>query len=344
MAEISTFPHSGLSYPDINFKIFSQGVKNISHLAQFKTTGVEVLQEKALRVSLYSQRLDVIVRESLSSLQVKLENTLALTYFTTLEEIDEALISQDIDEESKSEMRKERINIIKNLSNDITQLKQLFIEKTELLDKSSSDLHNVVIIEGTDKVLQAEQLRQKQLTEDIATKELERKEIEKKRDKIIEALDVIREHNLVDAFKDLIPTGENLSELDLAKPEIELLKQSLEISKKLLGQFSEGLKYIDLTDARKKLDNQIDTASTRLTELNRQLEQSEKLIAGVNAIIKIDQEKSAVVVEAEKLSRAWHIFIHEITALQGTSLNEVELSKPLIKQQIYLESLIKQLI
>lgn len=129
MAEISTFPHSGLSYPDINIKIFSQGVKNISHLAQFKTTGVEVLQEKALRVSLYAQRLDVIVRDSLSSLQVKLENTLALTYFTTLEEIDEALISQDIDEESKSEMRKERINIIKNLANDIAQLKQLFIEK-----------------------------------------------------------------------------------------------------------------------------------------------------------------------------------------------------------------------
>lgn len=109
-----------------------------------------------------------------------------------------------------------------------------------------------------------------------------------------------------------------------------------------MGQFSEGLKYIDLTDARKKLDNQIDTASTRLIELNRQLEQSEKLISGVNAVIKIDQEKSAVVAEAEKLSRAWHIFIHEITALQGTSLNEVELSKPLIEQQIYLESLIKQ--
>ncbi|MHA3360996.1 pore-forming cytotoxin subunit YaxB [Yersinia enterocolitica] len=342
MAGISTFPHSGLSYPDINIKIFSQGVKNISHLAQFKTTGVEVLQEKALRVSLYSQRLDVVVRESLSSLQVKLENTLALTYFTTLEEIDEALISQDIDEESKSEMRKERINIIKNLANDIAQLKQLFIEKTELLDKSSSDLHNVVIIEGTDQVLQAEQSRQKQLTADIATKELERKEIEKKRDKIIEALDVIREHNLVDAFKDLIPTGENLSELDLAKPEIELLKQSLEITKKLLGQFSEGLKYIDLTDARKKLDNQIDTASTRLIELNRQLEQSERLISGVNAVIKIDQEKSAVVAEAEKLSRAWHIFIHEIAALEGTSLDEAGLSKPLIKQQIYLESLIKQ--
>ncbi|CNG32957.1 Uncharacterised protein [Yersinia enterocolitica] len=151
----------------------------------------------------------------------------------------------------------------------------------------------MVIIEGTDKVLQAEQLRQKQLTEDIATKELERKEIEKKRDKIIEALDVIRDHNLVDAFKDLIPTGENLSELDLAKPEIELLKQSLEITKKLLEQFSVGLKYIDLTDARKKLDNQIDTTSTRLIELNRQLEQSERLISGVNAVIKIDQEKKS---------------------------------------------------
>lgn len=342
MAEINTFPYSALGYPDVNLKDLTQGIKNISHLVQLKTEGIEVLQEKAQRINLYSQRLDTIIRESLSILQVKLKNTLALTYFTTLEEIDKALISLDIDEESKSEMRKERINIIKNLANDIAQLKQLFIEKTELLDKSSSDLHNVVIIEGTDKVLQAEQLRQKQLTEDIATKELERKEIEKKRDKIIEALDVIRDHNLVDAFKDLIPIGENLSELDLAKPEIELLKQSLEITKKLLEQFSVGLKYIDLTDARKKLDNQIDTTSTRLIELNRQLEQSERLISGVNAVIKIDQEKRAVVAEAEKLSRAWHIFIHEIAALEGTSLDEAGLSKPLIKQQIYLESLIKQ--
>lgn len=240
MAEINTFPYSALSYPDVNLKDLTQGIKNISHLVQLKTEGIEVLQEKAQRINLYSQRLDTIIRESLSILQVKLKNTLALTYFTTLEEIDKALISLDIDEESKSEMRKERINIIKNLANDIAQLKQLFIEKTELLDKSSSDLHNVVIIEGTDKVLQAEQLRQKQLTEDIATKELERKEIEKKRDKIIEALDVIRDHNLVDAFKDLIPIGENLSELDLAKPEIELLKQSLEI--KIIGAIFRGFK------------------------------------------------------------------------------------------------------
>ncbi|CNF57178.1 alpha-xenorhabdolysin family binary toxin subunit B [Yersinia kristensenii] len=344
MAEISTFPHSALNYPDVNIKALNQGVKNISHLAQLKTEGVEVLQEKALRVGLYSQRLDVNVRESLSSLQVKLKSILAQTYFTTLEEIDEALVSNDIDEESQSEMRKERLDLIKSLGNDIAQLRKLFIEKTELLDKSAADLHNVIIIEGTDKVLQAEQLRQKQLTEDIGIKELEIKEIEKKRDKIIEALDIIREHNLIDAFNDLIPTGENLSELDLAKPELELIKQSLEITKKVLGQFSAGLKYIDLTEARKKLDNQIDTISTRLTELNHQLEKSDKLVSGINAVIKIDKEKSIVVAEAEKLSHAWHLFINEIAALQGTALNEIGLSKPLIKQQSYLESLIKQFV
>lgn len=62
------------------------------------------------------------------------------------------------------------------------------------------------------------------MIEDIVIKELERKEIEKKRDKIIEVLDVICEYNLVDVFKDFILMGENLSELDLVKFEIELFK------------------------------------------------------------------------------------------------------------------------
>lgn len=261
MAGINTFPCSCLNYPDINIKTFSQGVKDIFRLAQVKTAGAEALQEKALRVSFYSQRLDIIVRESLSTLQAKLKNTLALTYFTNLDEIDETLISHDIDEESKTEMCKERVNLINSLGNDIAQLKKLFIEKTELLDKSASSLHNVVIIGGIDAILQTEKLRRKQLTKDITAK---------------------------------------------------------------------------------KLNNQMDIASPRLTELNRQLEQSEKLISGVNVIIKITQEKSAVVAEAEKLSRAWHQFINEMTALQGTVVSEVGLSKPLLKQLSYLESLIKQ--
>ncbi|CNK45361.1 Uncharacterised protein [Yersinia frederiksenii] len=343
MAEVSTFPRKDLSYPDVNIKILSQGVKNISRLSQLKAEGVEVLQEKAQRVGLYSRRLDDVIRESLSGLHVRLKNLLTQTYFSTLAEIDEAMNSNDLDDESKAEMRQERQHIINSLSKDISQLNQLFSEKTESLDKTISDLHNVVIIEGTDTVLRTEYARQKRLVSDISAKNKERKNIEQQRDKIISALDVIREHNLIDAFSDLIPTGDSLNELDLTKPELELIKQSLDVVKKVLGQLSSGLKYIDLTDARKRLDNQIDVILASLTELNNKLEKVEQLISGVNAVINIDKERAEVLSEAEKLSRAWHMFISEITELHGASLNERHLSNLLKKQQNYLDLLINQL-
>lgn len=343
MFEINTFPRKDLSYPEFNIKILSQGVKNISMLSQLNTEGVEVFQEKAQRVGLYSRRLDDVIRDSLSGLQVRLKNLLTQTYFSTLAEIDEALTNDALDDKSKVEMLQERQHIINSLSKDISQLNQLFSEKTESLDKAISDLHNVVIIERTDTVLHASQARHKQLLADISTNEQEIKNIEQQRDKIISALDVIREHNLIDAFADLIPTGDSLNQLDLAKPELELIKQSLDLAKKVLGQFSSGLKYSDLTDVRKRLDNQIDVISASLTELNNKLEKEDKLILGVSAVINIDKERAGVLSEAEKLSRAWHMFMSEITELHGVSLDEHYLSNLLKKQQLYLDSIIKQL-
>ncbi|MCW7763742.1 alpha-xenorhabdolysin family binary toxin subunit B [Photorhabdus luminescens] len=346
MTEIVTFPQQAVVYPEINVKTLSQAVKNIWRLSHQQKSGIEIIQEKTLRISLYSRDLDEAARASVPQLQTVLRQLPPQDYFQTITEIDTALENTELDDETRNTLLEARSEHIRNLKKDVKNvIRSLFKEANQMASRIA-DVNNVVILERLEDSLKEEQARKVEIQSDIAKKEQNKDKLVIERNKIIESQDVIRQYNLADMFKDYIPNISDLDKLDLANPKKELIKQAIkqgvEIAKKILGNISKGLKYIELADARAKLDERINQLNKDRDDLETQLKGVEQRIAGIADVHQIDKERVTLLLQATKLEQVWNIFAKQLQNAINGKANQQNLPKIIHNQLAFLDDLALQ--
>ncbi len=343
---VVAFPASGTSYPEINIKNFKQSIKNIFRLVEFQNQGIDAIKEKATRVKLYARELDERIQSAIPNLLSYLNNMQIQGYCDSITEIDTAHADPNFRKEDEAALLEARVEILMNLNGELARIERLFCENNHALGRKIADLRHVMIAGRVEDSLIGEQKRQKELSADIAQKIQNKLSLKEERTKIVESQDLVRQYNLADLFKDYLPSGSDIDSLDLTLTGKEAIKQGIKqgiaILKKTLGTVSEGLKYSDLAKVRKKLDGQIEHIDGEITALKANLEQVEQFIKNINAVLQIDVEREFVLIEAEKLHQAWQMFTRELTRLQNTDTNALNLNQLLQGQKTFLEDLTKQ--
>ncbi|MDC9587773.1 alpha-xenorhabdolysin family binary toxin subunit B [Xenorhabdus sp. XENO-10] len=335
-----------IQYPEINIKDLNHAVNNIWLLAQRQTSGIEVIGEKAKQVSIYSRDLNEMIRDSLSQLTPILSQLTAGSTFETISQIDEALAGSDLGDDDRNALLEEREQLILKLSKDIDHVIVNFSNRTSQLTGKIRDIRNIVIAERLNDILVQTEARKVELQSDIEKKAEKRNKLDAERDKIIESQDVIRANNIADMFKDFIPSASDIDSLDLTQPKKEAIKQAIkqgaEIARKILSKVSEGLKYIDLANARMKLSDQIDQLIQETDVLKTTLRETEQRLSGLKDVMQIDTERATMLSEAVKLDQAWSAFANQLHKLSGKEINQANITVLINDQLNFLDNLASQ--
>jgi hypothetical protein len=320
MAQISTLPVAAPVYTAMDTKIFTQSVKNIACKAMFKSTKYEILQDKVRRLDLYANQLENIFREKLPSLQSVISNADSGDAFAPLKEIDEALADPSLDKDSLQALRDERAHLIADMARDLSAVAKQVADVASALDAKLGEIGEVVIAERVDGALEMERGRRVDALATITAKELERKGVTDDRAKIIAAQDIIRSRNIVDMFKDYIPSETELKNIDLSKPEVTAVMLSVELVRKVLNNVSEGVKYSQLADVRKTFDARYDVLTGLIDAAQAQVVASDAVLGDLTAVASVDQDRQPLMTEAAKFSNACAAFV---VALRGQAAQEL---------------------
>ncbi|WP_304952573.1 alpha-xenorhabdolysin family binary toxin subunit B [Xenorhabdus sp. BG5] len=240
----------------------------------------------------------------------------------------------------------ERDQLIQKLSQDIDHVIVNFSNSTKQLDGKINDIRNMVIAERLGELLTQTESQKAKLLSDIESKAEKRNKLDVERAKIIESQDVIRENNIADMFKDFIPSASDIDGLDFTQPKKEAIKQAIkqgvEIARKILGKVSEGLKYIDLADARMKLSDQIDQVIKESDALKVTLRETEQRLSGLKDVMQIEAERTIMLAEAVKLVQAWNAFATQLHRLSGNKVDQKYLTSLINDQLDFLANLTSQ--
>ncbi|MBD2809497.1 alpha-xenorhabdolysin family binary toxin subunit B [Xenorhabdus sp. Vera] len=343
MSENITLPKENM-YPDI--KAMNHAVNTIWLLAQRQTSGIEIIGDKVKRISLYSREFDEMVRDSLAQLTPALKQLTSDTAFQTITEIDAALADPSLSEDDRQALILERNNLIQSLSKDINNVIVNFTDRANKLTNKISDISDMVITERLQDLLTQTELQKTELQTDIDEKIEKKNKLDADRAKIIESQDVIRENNIADMFKDFIPSAEDIDSLDFTQPKKEAIKQAIkqgaEIARKILGKVSEGLKYIDLANARMKLSDQIDQLVKETDVVKTKIREIDLRLSGIRDVMQIDVERTILLSEAVKIEQAWTEFANQLYKLLDNEINQHDLISLVNSQLDFLDNLASQ--
>jgi hypothetical protein len=320
MATVDKFTTTSASYPEPDFGVLGQATKDISRLNIFKTRTFPALQEKAQIVTDRVFAMHDLIGSELIALST---NVQSLDLMDTVQQIAE--IDEELKVGARDALTEARGDLVGFISDSLGTSATKFSESAGKVQSKSDDIGEVVIVERAEDELARYQSRREALEKAIAEKEAEEKALREDRAKIIAGQDVIREKNIADIFKDYIPSGKDLKKLDLENPEAEAIEQATELLKKMLGTVSEGFKYSDLADARKKLDAKIDEVVKEKRALQSDLAADDDVLGDLNGVMDIHEKRSLVIGEAEKLSTAWMRFSDEVENLDGSQVSEVNI-------------------
>ncbi|SFU70869.1 alpha-xenorhabdolysin family binary toxin subunit B [Xenorhabdus koppenhoeferi] len=343
MSENITLPKEN-KYPDI--KAMNHAVNTIWLLAQRQTSGIEIIGDKVKRISLYSREFDEMVRDSLAQFIPVLKQLTSDTAFQTITEIDAALADPSLSEDDRQALILERNNLIQSLSKDINNVIVNFTDRANKLTNKISDISDMVITERLQDLLTQMESQKTELQTDIDEKIEKKNKLDVDRAKIIESQDVIRENNIADMFKDFIPSAKDIDGRDFTQPEKEAIKQAIkqgaEMARKILGKVSEGLKYIDLANARMKLSDQIDQLVKETDVVKTKMREIDLRLSGIRDVMQIDVERTILLSEAVKIEQAWTEFANQLHKLLGNEINQHDLISLVNSQLDFLDNLASQ--
>jgi hypothetical protein len=291
------------------------------------------VMDKAQRASGYALDLQTIVGEELVSLSAKVQNLDFRDLFGQLTEIDGELAKGTLNAEERQAAMEAREELAGVFANGIRDTRTKLRDAAKRIQDKAAEVSGVVLAERTRDLLAQHQQQQPQLKQQIDKKREKWDELDKDRAKIIAAQDVIRSRNIADIMKDFIP--KDLEKIDLKKPEAEAIRLGVEVLKKILGEVSEGFKYSDLANQRKVLDDQIGELDREIRQLVDEQDVNDRLVGDLSAVIAIDQKRSELMTEINKLAAAFSGFDDEVGSLSGTAVNEKAISRLLDSMRSY---------
>ncbi|XZG68810.1 alpha-xenorhabdolysin family binary toxin subunit B [Chitinibacteraceae bacterium HSL-7] len=296
VTQISSWP---ARYDEPDFRLILQSAKDISRLVIFHSDQNSNVMEKAQRISTYCLELDRLVAERLSGIATKAAELDCRELFQFLSEIDHELSGGKLSSDERLSANSARKELLSQLEMQLMDLYASLDEARSDIQKKSGEIQSVILAERIQSSREHHEAIILRGNREISEKRDEQKSLAENRDKLIAAQDVIRARNIADMYKDFIP--DNLDKIDLKNPEVEAIRQAVVVLKKILGEVSEGFRYIDLADQRQALDKKIGHISEEIQAIQKELDGSDRVLRDLKSIAEIDDRRRALLAEVGKL-------------------------------------------
>ncbi|UZE24573.1 alpha-xenorhabdolysin family binary toxin subunit A [Pseudomonas sp. B21-056] len=161
-----------------------------------------------------------------------------------------------------------------------------------------------------------EDLEKDQRTIDVAVDQLKAARVERlgERKAISEAIALLEKSGVEKIGKDLVLTLEQVTQLGMAPPEMQLVMLAIEQLKKTLGQIGESIKFLDLVRERERLAGQIKSLDLELDMKNNELASLKGKVQFLQVIHSIDDQRQRYVGEYRGVVRAYQAIAAQIEA------------------------------
>lgn len=325
--------------PAFDVKKIVQTIRDISRLARFRIEHDDVLQERAQNVSAYLNNTDQTLRESFPVLLTALSAASGDSYFAALLELREAMGRNDLSAEDREMVSAEIGKIKCNVEAMLARVEARFIDCAQHLERDVCSVYKVEIDGRADEPLNMAKLRKARILAQLSEHCANKAKCQEQRDVLVKAQDVIREFNLADMYKNYIPSGKALDDIDMENPKKEAVKQGIELVRKVLGVVSEGIKYSELATSRNNLDKEIESIAQLMDGLNDDLQMAEDVLADAQAVVDVSRLRRVAGEEIMAVANVWKGFAMALERLHGTDYVQSDLTSLLGRYQAHLESL-----
>ncbi|MCB0086935.1 MAG: alpha-xenorhabdolysin family binary toxin subunit B [Caldilineaceae bacterium] len=335
-----TFVHVEPLFVQPDFGIIGQTIKNLSRLPFYKTDTMQSLQQKGQRIVNCGQSLDEILRTTLPKRQVQLQNSGLNSQLTSLDEIQAALQDGSLSADNRAALQAEITTIQQEIQAIITKIRTDFANSAAQIDRTVADMRSIVLQERAEDILTDKQGQLDNLNQELAALQSKRTQLQEEQAQLRKSMDVLNERNVADTFADYIPSAESLNGMDLKQPEVEAVKQGVELYRKIFKNISEGIKYSEMADALDTLNQRIRDVDGQREKAKSQRDDVNNSIEDLQTVMQIHVQRQTLTDEVEKISNAWRFFAQKLTTDAAATLDMSTVLNLFEQQQTYLSNLV----
>ncbi|MBH8565891.1 alpha-xenorhabdolysin family binary toxin subunit B [Nostoc sp. CENA67] len=317
---------NGFVLPNVN--TLKESKKNINTVAlSFNTNFIQDLQIKCKRLSTLVSELSLIIQDDNAQIRAELGNQSIDSYLNEIQEILVELQKPDLSEEDRLALQEGEQELKNLLNREITNIRILVEEKEKRFSSKLHAITDILIKERLGDVITEKERQKTELINTISQKENRKQELIDERKVVIDSLDIMREENLFDIFKDMLPTDQDIEKLDLTQPKKAALQEGIRLYRKLFENISNGLEYAKLADHKDDLTNRISEIGEEIRAENRRLQEFEDELRDTSKMITISDQRSIYVEEVAKIIRSFRFFycrLDSLSKIQATVYTEIK--------------------
>ncbi|RAI71243.1 hypothetical protein DOZ80_05200 [Pseudomonas fluorescens] len=151
------------------------------------------------------------------------------------------------------------------------------------------------------------------ISPNISAEEKAIEKLEKDESELNTAIKLIEATDTFELIKELLLTAEKLAGLNLSAPQVELVKAGLAVAGKLLNLISDKIKYGNLIDARRQIQERLDDRRQNLARINQD--------------VKNLQDRKNQLVEFQSAQTPREIYTNEISTLVDAIYKFLEINE-----------------
>jgi hypothetical protein len=291
-----TPPENTLNYPapDLAVMNASRTVVN-NQIGSLKLTFLPAMKEKLLPLQRALTKADNVFRQQLGTVIVRLKAA-------QLDEISAKRKQAEEETRLSEEQRRQVLDILdQQYSAVVADLSMTIHDSALAIAQGTDDLVQIDVELKDDQVRNSLQRQIDQFGHRFTELQTRMTTIADDRSLLDATIKTFEQFNVLDIFKEALPTIDELKAMSLPAPELALAEAGLARLQKLIGNVSRALTYLDLVNERDKLRAQYNEAldeSRRIEAENRQVAQDLSEVDGLASLARskrdwADQAKKA---------------------------------------------------
>ncbi|WP_122311470.1 alpha-xenorhabdolysin family binary toxin subunit B [Pseudomonas coronafaciens] len=322
--------HDALVLTPPDTKIMAAAHQSINvQVTALKLEFLPVIKEKMRPLQTALTNADKTYREKLATVTVQLNSINLHPIDLTQQQIEaDNTLSDEQKQQAFSELNEERAHKISNLITAVRNSAKAIAER-------SDDVLQINLTLDGNRLPQILQQQIDTLTQRAAGRNERMSEIAEDLRLLNETIKTFEAYNLVDRFKEILPTPEELELANLPSPHIAAVSVGIARLGKLLDKLSTALTYKDLTEERDRLrlrynalldESRLATQETKATQLK---------LDELAALASVDQSKMLWVQEVKKVYQSLYSFLDQVTPKE---LPSASISQNVEQLKVYIKS------
>lgn len=298
-----TPPENTLNYPAPDLAVMNASRTLVNNqIGSLKLAFLPAMKEKLLPMQRALTKADNVFRQQLGTVIVRFKAA-------QLDEISAKRKQAEEETRLSEEQRQQVFSVLEQqYSAAVADLSRTLRDSALAIAQSNDDLAQINVELKDDRIRNSLQRQVDQYDLRFADLQARMKTIAEDRRLLDATIKTFEQFNVLDIFKEALPTIDELKALSMPSPELALAEAGLARLQKLLGNLSRALTYLDLISERDKLRAQYN----ELLDESRQIEGENRQVVldlgELDGLASIARSKRDWVEQAKKASLALSTF------------------------------------